>query len=129
MNSQDNPTLRPDFARRVIKRVRQAKRRRRLYRWALTSTAACALALVAIRALSVHKSMHQPLGLVGDRDDRSSEQVAALFQSGSSVDTDVYSFHQPLFFLFPSAIAVANSSEGGYWHSYDPWWNANRRSD
>ena len=129
MNCQNSRTLRSDFAHRVIKRVRQAKRRRRLYRWALTSTAACALALVAIRALSVHKSMHQPLGLVGDRDDRSSEQVAALFQSGSSVDTDVYSFHQPLFFLFPSAIAVANSSEGGYWHSYDPWWNANRRSD
>jgi len=129
MNSQDNRTLRPDFAGRVIKRVRQAKRRRRLYRWALTSVAACALALVAIRALSVHKSMHEPLGLAANRDDRLSGQGATLFQSGSSVEMDLYSFHQPLLFLFPSAIVAANSSEGGYWHSYDPWWNANRRSD
>jgi hypothetical protein len=126
MNSEDNQTLRPDFARRVIKRVRQAKRRRRLYRWALTSTAACALVVVAIRALSVHKSMRQPLELAGNRDNRPSEQVAASFESGSSMETDVYSFHQPLLFLFPSAVAVSNfqSSEGSYWHSYDPWWNA-----
>ena len=126
MNPQDNRILGPDFARRVIKRVRQAKRRRRLYQWALTSTAACALALVAIRALSVHESMRQPLGLANNRDDRPSEQVATPFESGSSVETDVYSFHQPLLFLFPSTVAVGNfqSSEGSYWHSYDPWWNA-----
>ena len=41
--ARNDRVLRPDFARRVVERVRKAKRRRQLYRWALTSAFACAL--------------------------------------------------------------------------------------
>jgi hypothetical protein len=123
--SHNEAILRPDFARRVVQRVRKAKRRRRFYRWALTSTVACALAVVAILSLSTRYSRLQPSALIASRNDTPPEQVAAPFEFGSSLEPDSLSFHQPLVFFFPSAIAVSDfqSSEASYWHSYDPWWN------
>jgi hypothetical protein len=129
--SQNQAILGPDFARRVVERVRHAKRRRRLYRWALTTTAACALAAVGFLSLSAHYSARPRTALIVRGNDSPSKQMAAPFEFGSSLEPDLSSFHRPLAFFFPSAITIADSqlSDANYWHSYDPWWNPKSWSD
>lgn len=119
--------LRPDFARRVIERVRRAKRRRRLGRWALTSAIACALPVVAILYLRPGNVPTPFSTLVPSRDESHSEWIVPAMERSGTPESDSPSFGQPLAFFFPGASVVADfqSSEATYWHSYDPWWNPN----
>jgi hypothetical protein len=124
---QSEAVLSDDFAHRVVRRVRKAKRRRRLYRWALTSAVACTVAIVAILSLQDRNLPPQLPAFVATRNDAWPERVAPPFELGASPEFDSASFAQPLAFFFPGATAVADfqSSSTTYWHSYDPWWNPN----
>ena len=125
--SHNGAILRPDFAHRVVERVRKVKRRRQLYRWALSSVAGCALVIGAILSLADRNLPQPPSILLATPSDSHSEWIASPRQElGGSLEFNLLSFgQQPLAFFFPSAPAVADfqSSEATYWHSYDPWWN------
>jgi|SRR6516164_2791574 len=123
---RDQGALGPDFAHRVVERVRKAKRRRRLYQWALASTVGCALAAVTILMLWTRNSATQPSRRLASRSDSPTGQVVA-YEYGASPEPDPPPFHQPLVFFFPNSDAVEgfHSSEANYWHSYDPWWDLN----
>jgi hypothetical protein len=125
--SSNEAVLRPDFAHRVVERVRKAKRRRQLYRWALSSAAGCALVISAILSLPARNLPQPPSILPAARSDGHSEWIASPSQElGGLREFNLPSFgQQPLAFFFPGATAVADfqSSEATYWHSYDPWWN------
>ena len=123
--SRKEALLRPDFAQRVVQRVRQAKRRHRLYLWTLTSAVACALAVVAILSLPGRKLPSPQSILLASRNAGRSEWRAPSVEFGGAAEFDSPSLGQPLAFFFPGATAVADfqSSEATYWHSYDPWWN------
>lgn len=122
---RNEAVLRPDFAHRVVERVRKAKRRRRLYRWALASAVACALAVVAIVSLPARNLRHKPPALLAARNDTRSQWSIPPTELGGAPQFDSPALGQPLAFFFPGATAVADfqSSQATYWHSYDPWWN------
>lgn len=117
-----DPILGPDFAHRVIERVRKVRRRRQLRRWALTSTAAAAVVTVAIFFLPGHQFAPQPIPRA-PRSGPNSEQISISELDASLNDSP--SLGQPLAFFFPGAPAVADfeSMETKYWHSYDSWWS------
>jgi hypothetical protein len=126
--SKDSPRnddiLLPDFSRRVVRRVRELKRRRQLYRKALTSAVGCTVVIAAISYLianhSVSRSSQRAPGT-----DTHSEWIAAASEPRELPEFDSPSFGQPLAFFFPGSTAVTEvqSAEATYWHSYDPWWN------
>lgn len=117
--------LRPDFAHRVVQRVRQAKRRRRLYLCTLTSAVACVLAVVAILSLQARKPPPPLSTLLASRNAGRSQWIVPPVEFGAAPEFDSPSLGQPLAFFFPGATAVADFQSSGatYWHSYDPWWN------
>ena len=123
--ARNDGVLRPDFARRVVERVRRAKRRRQLYRWALTSAFACALVSAAIFSTPIRNLSRQPSTLLAQRNDSHSQWVVSPQELGGLSQFDLPSFGRPLAFFFPGSAVVADfqSSEATYWHSYDPWWN------
>jgi len=125
--SRNEAVLRSDFAHRVVERVRKVKRRRRLYRWALTSAVACTLAVVAMLSLPAPKLSPPPSTVVTSRNAGRSEWILYALELGGVPESDSASLGQPLAFFFPGATAVADfqSSEATHWHSYDPWWNPN----
>ena len=122
--ARNDRVLRPDFARRVVERVRKAKRRRQLYRWALTSAFACAL-MRAIFSTPIRNLSRQPSTLLAPRNDSHSEWIVSSQELGGLSQFELPSFGRPLAFFFPGSAVVADfqSSEATYWHSYDPWWN------
>jgi hypothetical protein len=121
---RNDGVLRPDFAHRVVERVRKARRRRQLYRWAMTSAVACALGALAIISLSARNLPGELSMLLASRNGSHSQPIASR-ELVAPPESDFLSFSQPLAFFFPGSIAVAEvqSSEATYWHSYDPWWN------
>gem|GEM_PF-2200104 len=123
--ARNDGVLRPDFARRVVERVRKAKRRRQLYRWALTSGFACALVSAAIFSTPIRNLSRQPSTLLAPRNDSQSEWIVSPQELGGLSQFELPSFGRPLAFFFPGSAVVADlqSSEATYWHSYDPWWN------
>jgi hypothetical protein len=122
---RNEAVLRPDFAHRVIARVRKAKHRRQLYRRALASAIAGALGIVAILYFRSRNLPPQPSTLLASRNASRSEWMILPMEVGGAPEFDSRSPGQPLTFFFPGATAVADfqSSEATYWHSYDPWWN------
>jgi hypothetical protein len=117
--------LGPDFARRVVLRVRKVKRRRRIYRWVVSSAAAGALA-AAIVWLPGRNSPSAPSLGSAVRYNPAPEPVAVAPTFGRS-ETYLAYFYRPLAFFFPSATAVGDlqPADVSAWHSYDPWWNPN----
>ncbi len=123
----EQTVLGPGFAHRVVERVRTARRRRRLYRWALTSAMSCALAGAAIFYLAGPNPAPPHSAQAARGNDAVPEQIAAHAGFSASPVENSPSFAQPLAFFFPGATAVADidSSEANYWHSYDSWWTTN----
>ena len=120
--------LRPDFAQRVVERVRKAKRRRRVYYWALTSAVASALALAAFFSLPARNLPQQrSITLLSNSNDSYPEKVASAMEPGWPSKFNLPSFDRPLTFFFPGTSARSDFqwSEAAYWHSYDPWWTPN----
>jgi hypothetical protein len=117
--------LGPDFAQRVVVRVRTTRRRRRLYRWALASSATCVIAAAAIFYFAARRPGSQAERVAGVNQ-VSSERIAASAEFSFASGDNSSAFTQPLSFFFPGASTVADfeSSEASYWHSYDSWWSA-----
>ena len=116
----DEAILRADFARRVVERVRKAKRRRRLY-WSLTSAAASILATWAFFSLPARNLARQPpTTSLAVNDNRH----PGAMELGGPLKFNSPSFYEPLTFFVPSASTIPDfqSSEAAYWHSYDSWW-------
>ena len=123
-------TLASDFAHRVVQRVRNTKRRRRVRRWVLISAVASTSAVVAISSLLARNSLSpQPSTVVANRDDLrpESESMSSCIELGRSPDFNSASLGQPLAFFFPNATTLVDfqPSDQSSWHSYDPWWNPN----
>jgi hypothetical protein len=120
----NNGVLRPDFAHRVVEQVRQARRRRQLYHWAVKSAVACGLGTLAIVSLPARNLHGDRSTLLASRNSSRSQQIAST-ELVAPPEFDFPLFGHPLAFFFPgsSAVAELQSSESTYWHSYDPWWN------
>jgi hypothetical protein len=118
--------LSADFARRVIERVRKAKRRR-LRRQVLTCAGACGVAAFALLSLHIrNRPSPQPAAAVSRRSlGIRSQWAVSSGELGQSANSGATVVSEPLAFFFPGATEVADfqSSEATYWHSYDPWWN------
>ena len=118
-----DPILRPDFSHRVVRRVQKIKRRRKLYRRALTSALGCALVITAVFFLPA-RELVPPSDLSAPRRDGHSDLIDSA-NDLRELEANSAPFGQPLAFFFPGSTAAANlqSTEATYWHSYDPWWN------
>lgn len=119
-----------DFARRVVERVRAAKRRRRIARRTLFGAAACALAAFVILSLRTRGVIPvQSPPMVARRNSGLQPQaIASSIPVDRTTDSGAAVVSDPVEFFFPGAAAMADSrlSETTYWHSYDPWWNPNQ---
>ncbi len=120
------PVLRPDFARRVVERVRKVKRRRRMRRWAGAIALPCALA-IAVTAL--HFPPRRPAApssaLVASGGSGRSESIELAMDLSAAARLNSQPQSQPIAFFFPGASTVADlqASDASYWHWYDSWWN------
>jgi hypothetical protein len=123
--SRNDAVLGPDFAHRVVERVRQAKRRRQLYRWTVSSAVLCALGALVLVSLPARNLSEERSTVLASRSASHAPRIASSGELATPAEDDLMSFGQPLAFFFPAARAVAEfqSSEATYWHSYDPWWN------
>jgi hypothetical protein len=122
---RNDAVLGPDFAHRVVARVRQAKRRRQLYRWTVTAAALCALGTLMLVSLPARNLSQERSTVLASRGASHAPRFASPGELATPAEDDLMSFGQPLAFFFPASGAVAEfqSSEATYWHSYDPWWN------
>jgi hypothetical protein len=123
MMTDAQTVLGADFAHRVVERVRQSRRRRRIYRWALTTTLACMLVAAGLLHFSARNS--EPAGPMAGTNDGPAALISV--PAGFTLSRDNPSLLiQPLAFFFPGATSAADfeSSEASYWHSYDSWWDA-----
>lgn len=122
-------TLPADFARRVVERVRAAKRRRRIVRRTLFGAVACAfVAFVALGLRTRGVTPVQSPPVARRNPSLQTQAIASSITIGRSANSGATVVSDPVEFFFPGAAAMADSrlSETTYWHSYDPWWNPNQ---
>jgi hypothetical protein len=122
--------LSPDFAHRVVERLRKAKRRRRVARGTLVGAAVCALAgfvILSFRTRGV-TPMRAPAAIARLNPDFPVGVISAPVGIDRSANPGATVVSDPVEFFFPGATAETDSqlSETTYWHSYDPWWMPNR---
>jgi hypothetical protein len=129
MNTDKQTVLSPDFAQRVVERVRIVRRRRRRIRgWALAAAAGCAV-LVAVIALRPARDSGRQL--VTQIPTARPEWTSPAVQLAGQARPPAVAVSDPLQLFFPAAGEVADFQawEATSWHSYDPWWNPGQAAD